>query len=190
MARVYLIQTGKTDWQEQSRLEPLSGSPLSSRGKEQVASVAGELSGQDLGTIYASRGEPERQTAKMLAKKCCVQKRKTDEQLHELDYGLWQGLTVDEFRHRQPSAYRQWTKAPISICPPKGETIVNAQKRLRDALQSLLKRNKKGALTIVLRPLAFNLLRCSLQNEGIENLWEHMDPEQGWASFDLEKDAL
>ncbi len=190
MPRVYLIQTGRTDWQEQSRLESLAGSPLSSGGREQVAGVAGELTGYDLGTIYSSSGEAERQTAKMPAKKCSVAKRKTEEELHELDYGLWQGLTVDEVRHRQPKAYRQWTKAPISICPPKGESIVNAQQRLRDALRSLLKRNKKGVLTIVLRPLAFNLLKRALQNEDIEDLWTNMDLELSWASFDLERDAL
>ena len=190
MPRIYLIQTGRTHRQEPSRLESLAGSPLSSRGREEVAGVAGELTGHDLGTIYASNGEAERQTAKLLAKACSVAKRKTDEQLHELDYGLWQGLTVDEVRHRQPKAYRQWTKAPISIRPPKGESIVNAQQRLRDALQSVLKRHKSGTVTIVLRPLAFNLLRCSLQNESIENLWTRMDSKLGWASFDLEKDAL
>lgn len=184
MAKLYIMQTGQTTWQEQARFESPAGSPLTAQGARFVEDAIEELTQCGIGAIYAAAGEAEKQTAGLAAKRLGVKVR-TNRELHEIDYGLWQGLTQEEIRRRNPKVYRQWTEAPATVCPPDGETLCDAQKRILYAMNGILKRHKTGPALLVLRPFVLGLLRCVLQGQELEALWKNVDPSFTWSSYEI-----
>jgi len=191
MAKVFVMQTGQTIWEVQDRIESVPGAPLTEAGASDVERAAAELaaSGADIRTVYACDGESEHETAELIARALGTKVRMEGE-LRELDYGLWQGLTRDELKRRQPKMYRQWAEAPASVRPPGGETLEEAQTRLRAAIKSILKRHKDDAALLVLRPVAVGLLQCLVTNDPIEQIWKHVDNEFTWASYETDSLSL
>ncbi|MDY6913718.1 MAG: histidine phosphatase family protein [Planctomycetota bacterium] len=189
MAKLYVIPTGRTTWEEQDRVESAAGAPLCEQGIQCVQDLAKELTPHNIRTVYVSSGEAERQTAKLLAKVLKI-KMRPDRDLREIDYGLWQGLMLQEIKRRQPKLYHQWIESPASVRPPGGETLAEADRRLRQALSRIVKRQKEDAALLVLRPVALGLVRCALADEPINNLPQHMDRSFRWASYETDGDLL
>ena len=190
MTQVYVIQTGQTTWQEQSRLEGAAGAPLTVQGAMDVQDAARELAGHAIKAAYAcTASEAERQTAELVAKALRV-KVCDNGALHELDYGLWQGLTVDEIKRRQGKAYRRWTKEPASVRPPEGETLAEAQGRLGGALKDITKRHKDGSALLVLRPILVGLLKCLAGGEPLDGIWQNVDGAFRWGCYEVQRERL
>lgn len=189
MAKLYMIPTGRTTWQEQDRVESDAGAPLCEQGVQCVRDLAKELVPYNIRTVYAGPGQAERQTAKLLAGALKI-KMKPDRNLREIDYGLWQGLMFQEIKRRQPKLYHQWIESPASVRPPGGETLAEADRRLRQAVGKIIKRQKEGAALLVLRPVALGLMRCALADEPISKLLQHMDRSFRWASYETNGELL
>ncbi len=191
MPKVFVMQTGQTIWEAQDRIESVPGAPLTEVGASDVERAAAELAACDagIGIVYACDGESERETAELIARTLGTKVR-TEGELRELDYGLWQGLTRDELKRRQPKMFRQWSESPVSVRPPGGETLEEARDRLRAAIKGILKRHKDDAVLLVLRPVAVGLLRCLVTNDPIEMIWNHVDYEFTWGSYETDSLSL
>ena len=190
MTTVYVVQTGQTTLEEDQRLESAAGGPLTDQGQAEVLDAARALEGYEIKTVYACTvGEGERQTAELMAAQLKAKVRDHCE-LHEIDYGLWQGLTTDEIKRRQPRVYRQWTKAPASVRPPEGETLAEAQHRLKGALKEIVRRHKNGTALLVLRPVLMGLLKCLAENGELDDLWAHVDLSFRWGCYDVDDQSL
>ena len=191
MTCVYVIQTGRTTWEEQGRRESAAGAPLTEQGAMAVQDAAVELADLNIKAVYAcTTGEAERQTAELVSKALGGVKVRNKKGLHELDYGLWQGLTVAEIKRRQPRAYRQWTRCPASCCPPEGEAPAAALERLRGELRGVVKRKKNGPALLVLRPVLAGLLKCLAADEPVADLWRHVDASFRWGCYEINDNAL
>ncbi|MBT3278834.1 MAG: hypothetical protein HN370_05610 [Phycisphaerales bacterium] len=169
--RFTAIRVGQTVWDEQGRIDPLSGMEMTDTGIAEVESqilVAHETS---LTVVVAGAGVAEQQAAALAAKRIGI-KSKTDARLGALDYGLWQGLTIEEVRHRQPSLWKQWIESPLSVRPPGGETVDEVQQRIVEFLAEVPKRYRKHAPLLVLKPIGFAVLECMLTGESLERIWE------------------
>ena len=185
MAKLYVIGTGETMLEAQSRVDSAAGAPLTDRGIRDVEALSRQLAREGIGAVYASSGEAERQTAKLLGKALGVKVR-VDAELREIDYGLWQGLTHKEIRRRQPKVYKQWTEVPTTVCPPGGETLAEAEQRLRKALLNITKRHKNEAPLLVLRPIVLGLMRCILERRAPETLWDQAKAAFEWSSYPMD----
>ena len=73
------------------------------------------------------------QTAEQIARSLGV-KRKKIERLQNLHQGLWEGMLVEDVRHKQPKVYRQWQEQPENVCPPEGEMLSEADQRVHAAV--------------------------------------------------------
>jgi broad specificity phosphatase PhoE len=187
---VYIARTGTTVWEEQGRVESAAGAPLSEGGVQEARRLAEELDDCRISAVYAPPGEAEQQTARILAKHLGVKRHKNDA-LREIDYGLWQGLTLEDIRRRHERVYRQWTKAPMTVQPPGGESLQDAQERLRQALRSILRKRKGGGCPLlVLRPVALTLLRSIMREEDVEALWCNGDPDFTWGAYETDDQTL
>ncbi len=189
MARLYVIKTGQTTFEAESRIESTAGAPLSDQGVQDVRTAAEQLAAEKLGTIYAAAGETEHQTARLIGRQLGLKVR-TVPNLREIDYGMWQGLTLKEIRRRQPKVYRQWSEAPTTICPPGGETLADAQQRIHKALEGIIRRRKNGPPLLVLRPVVLGMLRCIVEKRAPEAIWKQTDPGFTWCSYEMDETAL
>ena len=188
MSKLYVLQTGQTTWEAQERIESAGGAPLTDQGLEEVAASAQSLREAGIGVLYAA-GEAERETAECVAREVGVKVRFEDD-LRELDYGLWQGLTFEEVRRRHPKLYRQWAEAPASVRPPGGETLAEARERLRSVLREIVKRHKGGAALVVLRPVMRALVACLAQGTDLEDLWHRVERKSPWDLYEMDGVSL
>ena len=185
MTELLTVQTGETIWEQETRIDSIAGSPLSEKGCDTVIHAGKEIFPHEPTVIYTSSGEAEQQTAKLLSKELGI-KIKTENKLCEINYGLWQGLKVEEIKRRQPSLHKQWLESPGSVRPPGGETLEEAQERIFKAVEEIARREKKQTAILVLRPVALGLLRCKLENDPIEMLWQHVAQGFKWGIYNVE----
>jgi broad specificity phosphatase PhoE len=189
MTRFYAVRTGETTWEQESRTESLTGAPLSEAGQERSRRVGLELVPHEPTVIYASAGEAEQETARLLAKELGV-KVKTEKRLCEIDFGLWQGLTTGEIKRRQPSLHKQWIESPGSARPPGGETLEEARQRIAAALHDIMKRERKDTPVLVLRPVVLGLLRCMMESADTQAIWQKIDGDFCWTHYDIDPTEL
>ncbi len=186
---IILIQTGQTTWEVDARIESATGAPLTDAGIETAERITRELAEENLKCLYACPSEAAQQTAQLIAKGLGV-KRHADDAIGELDFGLWQGLTVEEIKRRQPKLYKQWADDPSITCPPSGETVQDAQDRIRQRIKDLAKKPKNTPVGLILRPVSAGLLRCLMAGASLSDLWQYVQPSFTWVSFDIDPDQL
>jgi probable phosphoglycerate mutase len=166
MLNIVLIRSGRTEYDCQGRIQGTLDVPLSEDGRREVLACADEMlaRGAALAALYAGPCRSAQETADILAERLKL-KTKTVDALQNLNQGLWQGLTFDEVKSKQPKVYRQWVERPDTVCPPEGETLQEARGRLQKSLAKLAKKHKTGTIALVLgQPLA-GVLRAILRDE-------------------------
>jgi len=189
MLRIVLIRPGSTDFDEQGRIKGTLDVPLSRNGTSQVARTVSELVELPIETIYASPCQPAQETAEAIAAASGAKVRRLD-RLRNLDQGLWQGKLIAEVRQKQPKVYRQWQDRPETICPPGGEMLAAAEKRIREVMEKLIKKHKTGVVALVVpEPLA-SLVRRYLTDSELGDLWK-VECEKGqWELFEIERHSV
>ncbi len=170
MLKIVLIRPGSTDFDQQGRVQGTLDIPLSDDGKRQVTEAIGELRELEIGTIYTSPCRAASETARAIATALGLKVRSIDK-LKNLDQGLWQGMLIDDVRTKQPKLYRRWQEEPESVCPPEGETIALARRRVAEAIAKLIKRHKNGVIGLVVpQPLA-SVVCNVLRRDELLDLW-------------------
>jgi broad specificity phosphatase PhoE len=185
MVRIIIIRPGATDYVQQGRIQGVLDVPLNEEGTAEVARLAEELRECGIETIYAPSCEPARQTAQSIADALDVKLKKLD-RMQNLNFGLWQGMLIDEVRRKQPKVYRQWQEQPEHICPPDGEMLSEAGDRVQAAMARLLKRHREGTIGLVVpEPLA-SMVRCCVGGGEIGDLWKAATEHGGWESIEVD----
>ena len=181
MLQIVLIRPGATDYDLQERIQGTLDIPLNEQGLAEAARAAEQLRDKGLEAIYAPTSEPARQTAKTIAKTLGIKMRKLD-RMQNLNQGLWQGMLIQDVRHKQPKVYRQWQEQPELVCPPEGEMLSAAEQRVRLAMLKLLKRHKEGIIGICVPEPLLSLLRRFITHGELGDLWK---PTNGHGSMEI-----
>jgi broad specificity phosphatase PhoE len=172
MVRLVLIRPGATDFDDQRRIKGCLDVPLNDNGVKQAEQAATTVCESSLDAIYSSPCQSAQQTAEILAAKKKLRVN-TIEGLKNVNHGLWHGKLIDEVKQHQPKVYRQFQEHPEVCCPPDGESIADAEQRVKLTIAKILKRHKKGTVALVVgEPLASLVKHCLLEAE-IGDLWEH-----------------
>lgn len=194
MQTLILVRPGATEFDQQGRIQGTLDIPLCQDGRRQCATTLSELHGIDPAinpvAIYASPCQSAQETAGLLAHELGL-KVKVIDKLHNLDHGLWQGMLVEEVRLKQPKVYRQWQDHPETVCPPEGETVLNAKKRAAEALQKMFKKHKDKSETIVLvspEPFA-SLVRHVLMQDKLGDFWKTAEGCGAWETIEVPEEV-
>ncbi|GAB6164436.1 histidine phosphatase family protein [Thermostilla marina] len=175
MARLWIIRPGATDYEEQGRLRGRLDIPLSEGGRAEVLAMLERMKQESSvpKALYYSPCRPAVETAELLGEALSLKPRALPA-LQNFNYGLWQGMLIDEVKTKQPKVYRQWQDQPEITCPPEGEMLDDARGRLREALARIAKkhhRNDDDVALIVPEPLA-TLVHQMLAGDELGDLWK------------------
>ena len=189
MTRIVLIRPGSTDYDRQKRIQGTLNVPLNEQGSADVLQLVEELRAVGLEAICSSTNQSALETAEAIARALDLRVRKLD-RMRNLDYGLWQGMAIDEVRVKQPKVYRQWQETPECICPPQGESLAEADERVHACVSRLMKRHKDGCVGLVVpEPLASLVRRC-LGGPQLGDLWEAAAGDTRWEVFQVHLEEL
>jgi probable phosphoglycerate mutase len=115
---LWLVRHGETEWSRDGRHTGRTDLPLTEHGREQAAAVAPLLAGHEFAAVFTSPLRRARDTAALAG----LDAQPLDE-LHELDYGDYEGVTTAEIRETVPD-WSVWTYPS-----PGGESLEEAGAR-------------------------------------------------------------
>ncbi len=171
MVQIVLIRPGSTEYDLQGRIQGTLDIPLSEQGRGEVRELAGKLKTRSLSASIVHPGNAATETAQIIGEALGI-KVKSLEALRNLNQGLWQGMLVDEVKLKQPKVYRQWQEQPENICPPDGEMVSEAQARIGDAVERLVKKHRAGAVGVVASEPFATLFAHRITGGELGDLWK------------------
>ncbi len=160
MSEIILIKPAASNFKEQNRVLGNLDLPVSEEGQEELAKAIPLIKEYDLDTLYSSPCNPCKDSSEIIADKLDISLKEKNS-LKNFDLGLWQGLQIDEIRRKQPKVFKQWLENPETICPPEGESVEDAAKRVKKTVAKIKKRKGRCGI-IVSEPLA-SLIRSIVQ---------------------------
>lgn len=143
--RLILIRHGEPEATARGRCYGKLDVGLSDLGREQIERVARFLSSSPLDAIYASPRRRALESAQIIARTHSL-KVQSDDDLAEIDFGAFEGLTYEEVAARFPIEYSMWMQHPTRVQFPDGENFAQMQRRVRRAICRI--RSKHGEKTV------------------------------------------
>lgn len=184
MVQLVLVRPGTTDYDLQGRIQGSLDIPLCEQGGQQVDQLVAELKDLEIRQLVTSPARAAVQTAQALGEALDL-KPKTIDQLANLDYGLWQGMLIEDVRHKHPTVYRKWQERPETVEFPQGETLAEARVRVAAALTKLARKQKSGRVVLVVpEPLA-TLVQSHLTGSALGDLWKAHVRCGSWELLDM-----
>lgn len=146
--RIFLIRHGETQWNKDSRIQGHSDVPLSRKGIEQAKLLSKRLEQQNFAAFFSSNLSRARETADIIAKPHdkAVQ---VLQDLQELNFGQWEGLTIGEIRQKYKKESSAWWDSPLETRIPGGENLSELAERSVRAIQSIIERFEKQQVAVV-----------------------------------------
>jgi probable phosphoglycerate mutase len=143
----HLLRHGQTEHTPERRFSGSSDVPLSDLGRAEARSAARYLADRGIDVVVSSPLGRCRETAAAAAEVLGLGVE-VDEDLRELDFGEWEGLTGDEVRARSPLAYRRWWGA-VDVRAPGGESIADVSARVARVRERILQKYAGRTVLVV-----------------------------------------
>jgi len=184
VCRLILFQQGATKWDKEGRLRGRLDVPLSPQGEAAVTEAAREISTLAPQVIYHGPDRAGTETAQVLAEHTSAALRRLD-LLAEMGLGLWEGLLVEEVKHRHRRVYRQWREDPERVSPPEGETLSQVVERARRATDTVCGRHQGETVAVVAPPLLAAAFRSLLGKEDLAALMQERVVGGCWRLYEV-----
>jgi broad specificity phosphatase PhoE len=146
MTIFHLLRHGEHAVQGQICAGRAPGIVLSPKGRGEAEAAADRLAAAGIAAIYASPLERAQETAGIVAARLDLPVEARDD-LSELDFGEWTGLTFDAVR--QDPRWPAWAAHRSLSCIPGGETMRDVQRRVVEVLIELRERHPDDAVVLV-----------------------------------------
>ena len=124
----------------------LPGVGLSDKGRGEITAVAERLAAEKIDAIYASPLQRTRETAEILADRLALPVLYREDVI-ELDFGEWTGLTADQIRNDE--RWQMWSNCRSIATIPGGESWRKVQDRVVHALFDLERIHPEESVVVV-----------------------------------------
>jgi broad specificity phosphatase PhoE len=149
MTKILLVRHGHVEGISPERFRGQTELPLTDTGQAQAATLAERISrGWRLTAIYTSPLQRCVATSEAIAKATGVP-CKVLKSLIDLNYGAWQGQTLEEVRNHSPSDLALWHSAPQLVRFPQGDSLQDLFARAADVIRFVLERHHDETIVLV-----------------------------------------
>jgi probable phosphoglycerate mutase len=152
----HLLRHGQTEHTPERRFSGSSDVPLSELGRGEARAAALALKDRGIDAVVSSPLQRCRETARAAAEVLGLEVT-VDDDLRELDFGEWEGLTADQARARNPLAVRRFY-AGTDVRAPGGESIADVSARVARARARILARYAGRTVLVVSHVTPIKLL--------------------------------
>ncbi|HML09881.1 MAG TPA: histidine phosphatase family protein [Stellaceae bacterium] len=146
MTVFHLLRHGEHNVQGKICAGRMPGVVLSDKGRAEAEAAAQRLSSAEIAAIYASPMERTRETADILERHLSAPVTIRDD-LAELDFGEWTGLTFDAVR--KDPRWPAWATHRSLSCIPGGETMRDVQRRVIEAVMEMSAQHPDDHIAVV-----------------------------------------
>ncbi|HET6483701.1 MAG TPA: bifunctional RNase H/acid phosphatase [Actinoplanes sp.] len=148
--RLILVRHGETALTQQGRYSGRGDVPLSDEGQAQAMAAGGRVAGiaRDVTAIVSSPLSRCVRTAELISAEVGGVPVTIVDDLIEVDFGVWEGLTFAEVQEGWPREMAAWLDS-TGVAPPGGESFQAAAKRVRGAMATVLQSYAGGVVVVV-----------------------------------------
>ena len=163
MTKFLLVRHGQSQANERGYLVGNMEAPLSSLGEKQAKAVSEYiLKAYNVDVIYSSPLSRACNTIKGVADALNLPIVKENE-LIELNFGKWEGLTLEEVKTNFDNGYGKWAKDPGVVVPDGGEAMAELQSRVVKKLKEIGKREDGKTVLIGSHSSVIRAFQCYVQ---------------------------
>ncbi|WP_367914787.1 histidine phosphatase family protein [Leadbetterella sp. DM7] len=147
MLTIYLLRHGETDFNAQNnRYCGRTDIPVNAKGRAQAEAVRRQLEGVTFMGVYSSPLLRAYETAQIVSGR----KVTKDDRLIEVDFGLWEGKTREQFTKEHPDSWEKWSADPsTNRAGVNGETGQEVVTRVDAFFEELLGTHREGTFLVV-----------------------------------------
>lgn len=132
---VFLVRHGETDWNRApKRLQGKRDIPLNQNGLSQAKCLSEFFKEEDIAAVYSSPLQRAYQTAEIINRFHNLSII-MEEQLVEMEFGIWEGEIVTRIQHDQPHLWEQWKENPQELKLPRAESLLKLVNRSMEAVR-------------------------------------------------------
>lgn len=150
MTRLYILRHGQTEWnRDNNRYCGCSDIGLSEEGHRQAENVSRWIEKLHVDYVYSSPMIRAAETAAYIAARHQIEVQ-MEAGIREIDYGKWEGLTLDEIQTAYPDNWSKWFENPGNTrAGTNGESASQVFFRFERTIRELCDRHKGANVVIV-----------------------------------------
>ncbi len=176
ITKIYFVRHGETKANKERLLFGQLDWDLNKTGVRQAKHLAKKLSKIKADFIISSPLKRAKHTAAIISKKSNVKKIILEKDLMEKSEGLWEGKSYWEVRKDDPNGYKHWLKDPFRNKPPKGESVLDLNRRVMKFYKTVLKKYNGKNIIVVCHSGPIRLFVLYLLKANINKFW-HLKTE-------------
>lgn len=168
---IILIRHGETDWNLEQRFRGRANIPLNDTGLKQAEITARYIAANwKPRGVYCSPLMRARQTAELVAEPFMLHER-SHPGLLDIDYGAWQGHTLEDVQTRWSKALESWYKRPHTAPIPGGENLQTVRLRALGALREIAERHPDQTVVMVSHTVVNRAILLGILDSSNEHFW-------------------
>lgn len=171
MKKIIVLQHGETEWNKKEKFTGLADLPLTENGLQQSHYAAKTVASLKPHFIYSSPLKRALQTAEAVANITDLPVHK-DTSLIDMDFGLWQGLSLTEAYNKYRKDYMMWLHNPQMLTFPQGESLLTVQERINGLLKFVEDNHKDDAVLFVTHKLVCIVLILTVIGADLRHFWQ------------------
>ena len=175
MSRLLLVRHGETELKSSERLWGHTDVKLDALGLKQAERLRDRLASEKIDVIYSSKLKRALLTAETIASRHQLEVIICAE-LHEVDFGRLEGLTLSEANQRYPEVAKLRMQRNLKLKYPGGDSFIGFSKRVSKFLDRLEHHTAEETVLIVAHNGVLRILLCRLLDIDLRCLWQiHLD---------------
>ncbi|SCZ01363.1 histidine phosphatase family protein [Alkaliphilus peptidifermentans] len=170
MKKLILVRHGETEWNIEGRTQGKMNSSLTEDGLIQARLLGERLISEDIDSIYASHLDRAKSTAEIIGN-IIGKSPSYDEDLAELGFGEWEGLTVKEIELNYPQQLKEWHSNPHKAIIPSGEGLGIGQERIVSFIKKISQENEDNNVLVISHGTIIKLFLLSFLNMQLSDFY-------------------
>lgn len=168
MNKIILIRHGESKWNKIGKIQGQKDIELTQKGRKQAKKLAEDLKKEKIDYIYTSDLERAYETANIISKELNKPIFLT-KKLREINFGDWQGKTINQIKNKYKNQFNTWRKSPHLLSLSGAENLIKVQERSMLLLRELHKKHKNDNIILVSHGVTIKVLILSILDIDIEN---------------------
>ncbi len=159
MTKLILVRHAEAEGNILRRFHGITNSLLTENGHLQAKRLSERMRDEPIDILYTSDLSRTQTTAEYISNiknlDCKMKK-----ELREINGGVWENQPWDELPVKWPEDYENWEKKPHLLEMPGGETMVDFQNRVVEAVLKIIRKNKGKRICVVTHGTVIKALLC------------------------------
>ncbi len=171
MTRIVLVRHGRTEWNKDRIFRGTADVPLDEQGRKEAACAAEWLKEETFHAAYCSPLSRTVETAEIILKPHGIHVQHHAGFL-DLNYGDWQGKTLEEVKKVYPDLYRRWEEEPHRVIFPNGEGLDAVRERAESGIREIASGQEGQTVLVASHRVVNKVLIATLLGLDNASFWE------------------